>query len=79
MSIVSFSTGAIERHKLERPEKGERTEPQISFRAFVEELDTGDSFTTTLVDILVRVRAIMQQSARHVLINEEYRNLRIGG
>jgi hypothetical protein len=47
-------SGAIERHKIEKADKGERAEPAISYQSFVEELDTGDSFTTTLVDILVR-------------------------
>jgi hypothetical protein len=31
-------------------------EPSISYEAFVEDLDPGDSFTTTLTELLVRVR-----------------------
>jgi hypothetical protein len=34
----------------------EKSEPSISYEAFVEDLDTGDSFTASLVDVLVRVR-----------------------
>ena len=32
------------------------TKSSISYEAFVEELDVCDSFTSTLVDILVKVR-----------------------
>ncbi|KIK67725.1 hypothetical protein GYMLUDRAFT_36473 [Collybiopsis luxurians FD-317 M1] len=46
--IKSLVSGAIKRSKLEK------AEPQISFKDFVEELDVGDSFTTSLVDILVQ-------------------------
>ena len=42
--------GAINRSKLEK------TDPTISYELFVEELDAGDSFTTSLIDILVKVR-----------------------
>jgi hypothetical protein len=31
-------------------------EPSITYESFVIELDTGDSFTLSLVDILVKVR-----------------------
>jgi hypothetical protein len=34
----------------------EKVEPSISYEAFVEDLDPGDSFTTTLTELLVRVR-----------------------
>jgi hypothetical protein len=34
----------------------EKCEPTISYEAFVEDLDTGDSFTTTLMFLRVRVR-----------------------
>ena len=30
----------------------------ITYEAFVEELDEGDSFTTSLVDVLVKVRSL---------------------
>lgn len=49
-----FSTGAIKRSKLE----GSIAEPEINFERFVEQLDAGDSFTTSLVEILVKVRRI---------------------
>jgi hypothetical protein len=34
----------------------EKLEPSITYEAFVEDLDPGDSFTTTLTELLVRVR-----------------------
>lgn len=40
--------GAIKRSMLEK------TEPTISYENFVDDLDTGDSFTTSLIDILVK-------------------------
>ena len=30
-------------------------EPYISYETFVEELDVGDSFTATIIDVLVKV------------------------
>lgn len=36
----------------------ENLEPSISYEAFVEDLDPGDSFTTTLTELLVRVRPL---------------------
>jgi len=36
--------------------KLEKLEPSISYETFVEDLDPGDSFTTTLTELLVRVR-----------------------
>lgn len=45
-----FSSGAVKRSKLEK------LEPSISYESFVEDLDPGDSFTTTLTELLVRVR-----------------------
>ena len=44
-----YSSGAIRRMAVEK-------EPSISYESFVNELDTGDSFTLSLVDILVKVR-----------------------
>ena len=35
--------------------KVEQEGPSITYEAFVEELDEGDAFTTTLVDVLVKV------------------------
>lgn len=49
---VPNRAGSIKRSKLEK------TDPSIHYEAFVEELDTGDSFTTSLVDILVKVSDI---------------------
>jgi hypothetical protein len=46
---LRFSIGAVKRSKLER------LEPAISYEKFVEDLDPGDSFTTTLTELLVRV------------------------
>jgi hypothetical protein len=36
--------------------KLEQLEHTISYENFVEELDSGDAFTTSLVDLLVKVR-----------------------
>ena len=46
---IFYSSGAIRRMAVEK-------EPSISYESFVNELDTGDSFTLSLVDILVKVR-----------------------
>lgn len=46
--IKALVNGVIMRSSLEREELG------ISYESFVEDFDTGDSFTTTLVDILVK-------------------------
>jgi hypothetical protein len=46
---ISPSAGSITRGRLEK------SEPSISYEAFVEDLDGGDSFTTSLVDVLVKV------------------------
>ena len=45
-----YSASAVKRAKLE---KGE---PTITYEAFVEDLDEGDSFTSALIDVLVKVR-----------------------
>ena len=50
-SFYCFSHGAVKRLKQDR------TEHTISYEAFVEELDAGDSFTTSLVELLVKVYA----------------------
>ncbi|KAJ4479192.1 hypothetical protein J3R30DRAFT_3475275 [Lentinula aciculospora] len=52
--IKSLVSGVIKRSKLEK------TEPEINFERFVEELDIGDSFTTSLFDILVKELADRQ-------------------
>jgi hypothetical protein len=45
----NLSAGALKRSKIEK------IEPTMSYEAFVEELDGGDSFTTTLIEVLVKV------------------------
>jgi hypothetical protein len=47
------SCGAIARANLEKDDP--QAAPTISYESFVQDLDHGDSFTTTLVDILVKV------------------------
>jgi hypothetical protein len=49
-NVLYSSSGALKRSKLEK------LEPSISYETFVEDLDPGDSFTTTLTELLVRVR-----------------------
>jgi hypothetical protein len=49
LNDMIYRDGAITRAKLEK------NEPMISYELFVEELDAGDSFTTSLIDILVKV------------------------
>ncbi|KAF8622065.1 hypothetical protein AX15_007215 [Amanita polypyramis BW_CC] len=46
--ITTLVAGAIQRAALDK------SEPSITYENFVKDLDTGDSFTTTFVDILVR-------------------------
>ncbi len=36
--------------------KVEKEGPSITYESFVEELDEGDAFTTTIIDVLVKVR-----------------------
>lgn len=43
-------SGSIRRASVEK-------EPSISYENFVHELDTGDSFTASIIDILVKVRS----------------------
>jgi len=44
----SLVSGAIKRAKLEK------VEPTITYEAFIEDLDRGDSFTTSLIEVLVK-------------------------
>ncbi|KAH7887348.1 hypothetical protein F5I97DRAFT_1859688 [Phlebopus sp. FC_14] len=44
----SLVSGAIKRARLEK------MEPMITYEAFVEDLDRGDSFTTSLIEVLVK-------------------------
>ncbi|KII95257.1 hypothetical protein PLICRDRAFT_86655 [Plicaturopsis crispa FD-325 SS-3] len=46
--VKGLIMGSIERSKLEK------TEPTMTYESFVEDLDCGDSFTTSIVDILVK-------------------------
>ncbi|KAF5359010.1 hypothetical protein D9758_004877 [Tetrapyrgos nigripes] len=46
--IKSLVSGAIKRARLEK------NEPTISYENFVEDLDAGDSFTSTIIDCLVK-------------------------
>ncbi|KAI0265985.1 hypothetical protein BC834DRAFT_969913 [Gloeopeniophorella convolvens] len=65
--IKSLVSGAVKRSKLEK------AEPSISYEAFVEDLDPGDSFTTTLTELLVREmaeRRHRQASADRRLISD---------
>ncbi|KAF8735454.1 hypothetical protein AX14_002035 [Amanita brunnescens Koide BX004] len=49
--ISTLVTGAIQRAALDK------SEPSITYENFVNDLDTGDSFTTTFIDILVKEMA----------------------
>jgi len=49
MRSAIYRSGAIRRASVEK-------ELYISYENFVNELDTGDSFTASLIDILVKVR-----------------------
>ncbi|EGO02102.1 hypothetical protein SERLA73DRAFT_120739 [Serpula lacrymans var. lacrymans S7.3] len=62
--MKSLVSGAIKRSKLEN------AEPWISYDTFVEELDSGDSFTTSIIDILVK-----ELAERHFRHNEADRGL----
>ncbi|GJE84060.1 hypothetical protein PsYK624_001350 [Phanerochaete sordida] len=46
--VKNLVVGAIKRARLEK------SEPTITYEKFVEELDMGDSFTATLIDVLVK-------------------------
>ncbi|KAJ7682368.1 hypothetical protein DFH06DRAFT_1464110 [Mycena polygramma] len=46
--LKGLVSGAIKRSKLEK------SEPTISYKHFVEDLDAGDSFTTSVIEILVQ-------------------------
>lgn len=49
--VSNFSSGAIRRVAVER-----ETTTSITYENFVTDLDTGDSFAASLIDILVKVR-----------------------
>ena len=52
--------------------KVEKEGPSITYESFVEELDEGDAFTTTIIDVLVKVRAasycIFRASSKQVTL-----------
>lgn len=49
-----YSVGAIERAKLEDDDL------HISYESLVDDLDVGDSFTTQLIEVLVKVCGVMR-------------------
>ena len=51
LMFIVRSSGALKRSKLDK------VEPSITYEAFVEDLDGGDSFTASLIDVLVKVRS----------------------
>ncbi|KAL4081421.1 hypothetical protein V8B97DRAFT_2001604 [Scleroderma yunnanense] len=67
------SSGAIKRARLEK-------EPMISYEDFVEDLDRGDSFTTSLIEVLVKElaeRRLRQNTAdRGLIADRTARSLR---
>ena len=79
MSIVrlsatfNFSSGAIKRSSLEKDH------PPITYEAFIEELDEGDSFTASMFDLLVKVsNGIMTHPSYLHVYHYVPRNLRRG-
>ncbi|KAI0029039.1 hypothetical protein K488DRAFT_9317, partial [Vararia minispora EC-137] len=73
--IKSLVSGSVKRAKLERAEH------TITYESFVEDLDSGDSFTTALIDLLVKELAErrMRQSAedRRLISDSTSRSLRM--
>ncbi|KAH7923656.1 hypothetical protein BV22DRAFT_1196541 [Leucogyrophana mollusca] len=72
----SLVSGAIKRAKLGDDEK---TEPTISYEAFVEELSTGDSFTTSIIEVLVKElaeRRLRDPADRGLIADRTMRSLR---
>ncbi|KAK7048183.1 hypothetical protein R3P38DRAFT_1853694 [Favolaschia claudopus] len=74
--IKGLVSGAIKRSKLE-------AEPTISYRHVVEDLDTGDSFTTQIIDILVqelaerRLRSSNSPGDRRLIADRTAKSLRM--
>ncbi|KAI6018309.1 hypothetical protein EDC04DRAFT_470406 [Pisolithus marmoratus] len=70
----SLVSGAIKRARLEK------VEPMISYETFVEDLDRGDSFTTSLIEVLVKEiaeRRFRQNAAdRGLIADRTARSLR---
>ncbi|KAJ7771161.1 hypothetical protein DFH07DRAFT_243110 [Mycena maculata] len=68
--LKGLVSGAIMRSKLE---KGEL--PTISFKNFVEDLDAGDSFTTSVIQILVEVNSLVPFFLFSLLISRYMKEL----
>ncbi|THV08249.1 hypothetical protein K435DRAFT_771803 [Dendrothele bispora CBS 962.96] len=72
--IKSLVSGSIKRARLEK------TEPTISYENFVEDLDEGDSFTSTIIDCLVKEladrRSRPSASDRRLIAERTAKNLR---
>ncbi|KAF8969342.1 hypothetical protein BDZ97DRAFT_1795167 [Flammula alnicola] len=66
--ISNLVSGSIRRAAVEK-------EPSITYEDFVNELDTGDSFTTSLVDILVKTHP-QQYHDRRLIAERTIRSLR---
>ncbi|KAF8138902.1 hypothetical protein EV363DRAFT_1315106 [Boletus edulis] len=60
----SLVSGAIKRARLEK------AEPTITYEAFVEDLDRGDSFTTSLIEVLVKNASYRHHAADRGLIGD---------
>ncbi|RDB20103.1 hypothetical protein Hypma_012869 [Hypsizygus marmoreus] len=72
--IKTLVSGAITRSSLEK------TEPTISYETFVNDLDTGDSFTTSLIDILVKElaeRRTRPPNDRRLIADRSAKSLRL--
>jgi len=72
--VSAMVTGAIRRAALEDPQA-----PPLSYNEFVNELDVGDSFTTTLMDILVKEvteRRKRTPADRHYISEQTAKSLR---
>jgi len=73
--LKNLVSGAIKRSKLEK------AEPTISFESFVEDLDAGDSFTASVIDILVKElaerRTRQTPSDRRLIADRTAKSLRL--
>ncbi|KIL70309.1 hypothetical protein M378DRAFT_156414 [Amanita muscaria Koide BX008] len=73
--ITTLVSGAIQRVVLEK------SEPSITYENFVKDLDTGDSFTTTFIDILVKEMAERRMrpndSDRRLIADRTAKSLRV--
>ncbi|KAH9942571.1 hypothetical protein B0H21DRAFT_750978 [Amylocystis lapponica] len=76
--VKNMVTGSVRRMKLEREKR--QDEPVISYETFVEELDEGDSFTATLIDVLVKEmaeRRLRSDSDRRLISERTAKSLRM--